>query len=184
MYWEYIAEIIKAASTSVLGIFALMIIAISILAYYLFRKENPLIKFGVFLFLFSGVVMFGYKVYQVEPEKIITRPSSISREPSKAQPKAMAVKPKIESQEATIKSKTMGSIPSESVLEPSSKLVKTRVDCGEYWTNWIEVGGAVGNPCPEGCERGNETSQAYRLVGFPPRPQTKHKFQCWKWELK
>lgn len=59
---------------------------------------------------------------------------------------------------------------------PSSRMV----DCGTAWSGWIEVGGAVGNPCPSGCSRGEELGQSYRVVGFPPRPQTQHKFQCWR----
>jgi hypothetical protein len=50
----------------------------------------------------------------------------------------------------------------------------------QAWTGWINVGGDVGNPCPPGCERGAELGQSFRAVGFPPRPQVKHKFQCWR----
>jgi hypothetical protein len=55
-----------------------------------------------------------------------------------------------------------------------------RTDCGTAWSGWVDVGGGVGNPCPSGCTRGEELGQSYRVVGFPPRPQTKHKFQCWR----
>ncbi|EGQ8472053.1 TPA: hypothetical protein ACPJ0L_001830 [Vibrio alginolyticus] len=49
------------------------------------------------------------------------------------------------------------------------------------WSGWVNWGGGVGNPCPKGMERGREIGQAYRVVGLlPPKPQTKHKFECIK----
>lgn len=52
-------------------------------------------------------------------------------------------------------------------------------DCGEHWTDWIDLGGAVGSPCPTNCRRGNETGVAgpRSLIQFN---QFKHKFQCWR----
>lgn len=52
-------------------------------------------------------------------------------------------------------------------------------DCGRHWTGWREIGAAVGSPCPRGCDRAEEVGQDYRLVGLFPRPQHKHKFQCY-----
>jgi hypothetical protein len=63
---------------------------------------------------------------------------------------------------------------SYSLLDPA-----TCRDCGRFWTGWKEVGEAVGNPCPRGCARGEEVGDDYRSVGLPPRPQHKHKFQCY-----
>lgn len=63
---------------------------------------------------------------------------------------------------------------------PAQPPAPTRQDCGEHWTGWIEVGGGVGSPCPTGCSRGREVGQSHRFVGIPSRPQTKHKFQCWR----
>lgn len=51
-------------------------------------------------------------------------------------------------------------------------------DCGRHWTGWKEVGARVGSPCPKGCERDKEVGSNHRVVGFPSRPQHKHKFQC------
>ncbi len=53
-------------------------------------------------------------------------------------------------------------------------------DCGDRWTGWIEVGGAVGNPCDQGCQRGDRLGDAFRLVGLPTRPQYKTKFKCFR----
>lgn len=54
------------------------------------------------------------------------------------------------------------------------------IDCGDRWTGWKEIGQAVGNPCDEGCQRGDRLGDKFRLVGFPPRPQTSTKFRCFR----
>jgi hypothetical protein len=57
----------------------------------------------------------------------------------------------------------------------------TRVDCGQNWSGWVDVGGAVGfDMCPSTCSRGEQLGERFRVVGFPPRPQGSYKFQCWK----
>ncbi len=62
-----IPEIIKAASASSLGILALIIVALSILAYGFFRNEGPKIKLFVFLVLVSGSTLFVQQMYSAEP---------------------------------------------------------------------------------------------------------------------
>lgn len=57
----------------------------------------------------------------------------------------------------------------------------TLEDCGRYWTAWRNIGDATGSPCPRGCVRGRQVGIDTRSVGlFPPRPQAKYKFQCWR----
>lgn len=63
---QNISEIIAEAAKSPLGIFALMIIILSLLAYYFFRNSSNKYKFTVFLFLFSGVFLFGYVVTEYD----------------------------------------------------------------------------------------------------------------------
>lgn len=63
--------------------------------------------------------------------------------------------------------------------EPRSVSYTEKEDCGQHWTGWINIGGAVGSPCPGECSRGPEVGQAYRTVDLF-KIQTKHKFQCWK----
>jgi hypothetical protein len=70
--------------------------------------------------------------------------------------------------------------PAPARSQPPASKAAARIDCGTAWTGWVNVGGSVGNPCPSGCARGAELGQSYRAVGFPPRPQVKHKFQCWR----
>ncbi|MEK6647080.1 MAG: hypothetical protein AABY84_10455 [Candidatus Firestonebacteria bacterium] len=62
LFNQNISEIIAEAAKSRLGILALMIIILSILAYYFFRNAPNKYKFIVFIFLFSGVFLFGYVV--------------------------------------------------------------------------------------------------------------------------
>ncbi len=75
-YLKYFSEIINAASKSTLGIFALMILFIGLTALVFFKKEKVLIKLLIFSFLFFGVIAFGYKIYEVEPEKRIDHNTS------------------------------------------------------------------------------------------------------------
>ena len=62
LFNQNISEIIAEAAKSRLGILALMIIILSILAYYFFRNAPHKYKFIVFICLFSGVFLFGYVV--------------------------------------------------------------------------------------------------------------------------
>ena len=55
-----------------------------------------------------------------------------------------------------------------------------RIDCGTAWTDWVDDGGEIGNPCPKECTRGAELARSFRVVGFPPRTQTRYLFQCWR----
>lgn len=55
-------EIIKQASQSPLGIFALMIVALSIMSYVFFTSARPKIKILIFFLMFSGVVAYGVAI--------------------------------------------------------------------------------------------------------------------------
>ena len=57
-----VPNIIKAAATSPLGIFALMIICLGILGFTFFSKANQYIKLLIFLLFFGGVVAFGFSI--------------------------------------------------------------------------------------------------------------------------
>lgn len=55
-------EIIKQASTSPLGIFALMILILGALASMWFTREKPRMKLVAFLAMFAGVVAYGVAI--------------------------------------------------------------------------------------------------------------------------
>jgi hypothetical protein len=57
-------EIIKQAATSTLGILALMIIGLAILAFFFFRGASEIARVIIFVMLFFGVVAFGAVVMQ------------------------------------------------------------------------------------------------------------------------
>ncbi len=59
---QNIADIITAAAGSPLGIFALMLVAISLIALFYFNKSTDKIKLMVFFVMLSGVMVFGYQV--------------------------------------------------------------------------------------------------------------------------
>jgi hypothetical protein len=55
---EHLPAIITAAAQSFLGTFALLSVALSVLAYFFFAKAREKVKVGVFVLLFLGVLGF------------------------------------------------------------------------------------------------------------------------------
>jgi len=55
-------EIIKQASQSPLGIFALMIVALSIISYAFFKSAKPKVKISIFFAMLAGVVAYGVAI--------------------------------------------------------------------------------------------------------------------------
>src|SRR5262249_27748783 len=77
--WQSIPQIIKEAATSPLGLLALMIVALAILAFYFFRDAGVPIRVTIFILLFAAVVVFAAKVaYKanevVAAEKPLSKP--------------------------------------------------------------------------------------------------------------
>jgi len=54
--FKSLPDIIKAAAQSQLGILALLVVALSILAYVFFAKATVNVRVGIFVLLFAGVV--------------------------------------------------------------------------------------------------------------------------------
>lgn len=67
-YLEHVAEIIKAAAASGLGIIALMVIALSALAFLFFKGAGAKVRVPIFLVLFCGFAAFG-AAYMIEAGK-------------------------------------------------------------------------------------------------------------------
>jgi tetratricopeptide repeat protein len=79
--WQSIPQIIKEAATSPSGVLALMIIALAILAFFFFKEASVQVRVIIFVLLFSGVVVFAYKVRDVasgKPASTLTPSSSSS----------------------------------------------------------------------------------------------------------
>ena len=57
-----VPNIIKAAATSPLGIFAIMIICLGVLGFTFFNKANQYIKLLILLLFSGGVVAFGFSI--------------------------------------------------------------------------------------------------------------------------
>ncbi len=174
------AEIIKAAAVSPLGIVALCCLLFAFIALKFFQNVNQWLRLFVFLLLFGGFVgVFLISTYSVTP--IVESPQTAQQIDVDSVPKQSST---LESNREMTKILKQDSLPPTQVPStPPKSNMRTevrKVDCGSHWTGWIEVGGGVGSPCPEGCYRGDELGQSYRSVGFPPRVQTKHKFQCWR----
>jgi len=62
--FKSLPDIIKAAAQSQLGILALLVIALSVLAYLFFAKAAMKIRVGIFVLLFAGVIGFGIAMFR------------------------------------------------------------------------------------------------------------------------
>jgi len=62
--FKSLPDIIKAAAQSQLGILALLVVALSILAYLFFAKAAVKIRVGIFVLLFAGVIGFGVAMFR------------------------------------------------------------------------------------------------------------------------
>jgi hypothetical protein len=78
-----IPDIIEQAARSNLGIFALMIIAVSLIGFYFFRRSPQGLRLIVFLLFFFGVVAFGaaivlesrFQEHVATPEEVAVIPT-------------------------------------------------------------------------------------------------------------
>jgi hypothetical protein len=182
------AEIISKAAISPLGVAALvsLIVGFVVLALF-FRSDKAEVRLGAvaLLMVFCAVLMFAaiYSARPVAPSATIAAGAASAA--ARASSSVLPSPPPASTAAATVA--TPSTSPASSAAgttrnDPPVVVVAPapRTDCGARWSGWIEVGGAVGNPCPPGCSRGAELGQSYRVVGFPPRPQTQHNFQCWR----
>lgn len=62
--FKSLPDIIKAAAQSQLGILALLVVALSILAYVFFAKATVNVRVGIFVLLFAGVIGFGVAMFR------------------------------------------------------------------------------------------------------------------------
>lgn len=72
--FEHLPEIITVAAQSFLGTFALLVVALSALAYVFFAKAREKVRVGVFVLLFLGVLGFGAAMFRVSNGAAITTP--------------------------------------------------------------------------------------------------------------
>jgi len=165
------SEIIAKAAVSPLGIAALVVLIVGFVVIALVKpadKPQTRLTVIVLLMLFCAGLI-GAAIYSAQPTAL---PASGANE-------THDVVPGSPSSTSPNRAPTVPASSSAQSL-PTPATVVTRTDCGTAWSDWIEMGGGVGSPCPSSCSRGDELGQSYRVVGFPPRPQTKHKFQCWR----
>jgi len=62
---EQAPKIIEEAAKSPLGLLALMILALSVLAFFFFRKASPRIRVGIFVVVFLGFLLLSVALYRV-----------------------------------------------------------------------------------------------------------------------
>jgi len=78
--FESAPDIIAEAAKSPLGIFALMILAISVLGFFFFRRASERTRSGMFVLLIVGVASFGYATFSNSSRKSSPVTSSDSGE--------------------------------------------------------------------------------------------------------
>ena len=64
---EHMPAIIEQAAKSPLGLFALMVIALSILGFFFFRGATERTRIAMFVLLFVGVASFGVAAMRAVP---------------------------------------------------------------------------------------------------------------------
>ena len=64
--FEQIPEIIKQAATSRRGVFALMIIPLSLIGFFFFQDARIEVRVGIFVLMFSGVALFGVQLFRTK----------------------------------------------------------------------------------------------------------------------
>jgi hypothetical protein len=118
------AEIIAKAAVSPLGVSALVVLVVGFVVLALIRREDKIgarLTIVVLLLVFCGGLLTA-AFYNVRPA--VTQPDASPATSATALPAPPAVAP-----------------------SPPPRTASSRADCGTAWSGWIEVGGAVGNPC-------------------------------------
>jgi hypothetical protein len=72
---QHIPAIIEQAAKSPLGLFALMVIALSILGFVFFRDAAERTRIAMFVLLFVGVASFGVAAMRVSPDGSSAQPA-------------------------------------------------------------------------------------------------------------
>lgn len=67
-FWENLPKLLAEAAKSILGIFALMIICISILGGYFFSNSPVEIRVIIYVMMFVAVVIFGISIFKSIPQ--------------------------------------------------------------------------------------------------------------------
>jgi hypothetical protein len=76
--FEHLPAILTAAAQSLLGILALLVVALSVLAYFFFAKASEGARLGIFVLLFLGVIGFTVAMFRATPAASAGTPASTS----------------------------------------------------------------------------------------------------------
>jgi hypothetical protein len=80
--FEHLPAIITAAAQSQLGILALLVVALSVLAYFFFAKASERARVGIFVLLFFGVIGFAVAMFRAAPAGSAGTSMSMSKAPA------------------------------------------------------------------------------------------------------
>lgn len=180
------AEIFKDAVTSPLGIIGLAILVAGSVVITLFRpQDKPSMKLAALamLLLFCGGAIF-VALYFTEPIITVTQqaPNDAPESPVQPHSRSQGALSIIASQAAAATAQLKLAQAPAPPSAPRPPAENGRASCGTEWTQWVDVkdGSDVQDPCPPACTRGPELARSFRVVGFPPRPQARYMFQCWR----
>jgi hypothetical protein len=82
--FEHLPAILTAAAQSLLGILALLVVALSVLAYFFFAKASEGARLGIFVLLFLGVIGFTVAMFRATPAASAGTPASTSTSASRS----------------------------------------------------------------------------------------------------
>lgn len=74
--FEHLPAIISAAAQSVLGLFALLSVALAVLAYFFFARAPVKVRIGIFVLLFVGVTAFGVAMFRASGAGVAVAPTA------------------------------------------------------------------------------------------------------------
>ena len=75
---QHLPAIIEQAASSPLGIFALMIITLSVLGFFFFRTSSERTRVAMFIVMFIGVVTFGIATFRTTPSAAVDKGASLT----------------------------------------------------------------------------------------------------------
>lgn len=83
---KYAPKIIEAAAKSPLGIFALMILAMSVLGAMFFRDASEPTRAGIFVLMLVGVAAFGFAAIRSMPSATASKPQALPSQETQTPP--------------------------------------------------------------------------------------------------
>jgi len=184
---QYFEAIIRESIKSNLGILALALLLMALLAFWFFKNSNTATKLLVFFAMMGfSVTAFGFAFYNTE----IDVPGAATQEPPANGPESngaaatsqpRSIRPPVAVAEAPPTRPTRPTVSVYSMRPEGDRPLASetiRRVCEPAWSQWGPVKKSVPDPCRDGCTRGAELERQARARGFPPKIQVRYKLEC------